>query len=203
MINSNYRIPSIYQEMNEKGFLNHNNESYLWLNEMEWMSIDKIKEYEYEHGESKSLIPFAFTGGGDKWVWVVDDADKEYYVGFCPSGEWNGNYYAKNTEDAILRQIIEYISDSNFYLIKEEAKSYQVDEEKLKQQLATWRKNFQGILNNEYLNIIDMLSQLNLKYTKNKYGEWYALLSMEEQDELIEKYIKFDLLNDEFEWYIE
>lgn len=203
MINSNYIIPSIYQEMNEKGFLNPNNESYLWLNEMEWMSIDKIKEYEYDNGESNLIIPFAITGGGDKWVWVVNDENKEYCVGLCERAESNGIYYAKSTEDAIFRHIIEYVSDSNFYLIKEEAKSYQVGEEKLKQQLATWRKKFPGILNNEYLGIIDMLSQLNLKYTKNKYGEWYALLSMEEQDELIEKYIRFDLLDDEFEWYIE
>ncbi len=76
-------------------------------------------------------------------------------------------------------------------------------QEELKKQLDNWRKSFQGILNNEYLNIINMLSQLNLKYTTSKYGEWYALLSIEEQDELIEKYIKFDLLDEEFEWYIE
>ncbi|WP_283592162.1 hypothetical protein [Clostridium butanoliproducens] len=203
MINSNYKIPLLYKKMDERGWLDKNNKSYLWLNEMEWMTIDEIKEYEYDDRENKLLIPFAFTGGGDKWVWVVDDVDKEYYVGFCPSGEWNGNYYAKNTEDAIFRQTIEYVSDSNFYLIKEESKSYQVGEEELKKQLTTWGKNFQGVLNNEYLNVIDMLSQLSLKYTKNKYGEWYALLSIEEQDELIEKYIKFDLLDEEFEWYIE
>lgn len=173
MINSNYRIPSVYKKMNKRGFLD--SESYLWLDEMEWMSIDEIKEYE----------------------------NKEYYVGLCSWGEWNGIYYAKNTEDAIFRQIIEYVASSNFYLIKEEAESYQVGQEELKKQLDNWRKSFQGILNNEYLNIINMLSQLNLKYTTSKYGEWYALLSIEEQDELIEKYIKFDLLDEEFEWYIE
>ncbi len=53
MINSNYRIPSVYKKMNKRGFLD--SESYLWLDEMEWMSIDEIKEYE----------------------------NKEYYVGLC------------------------------------------------------------------------------------------------------------------------
>ena len=32
----------------------------------------------------------------------------------------------KNTEDAILRQIIEYVASSNFYLVKDEAESYQI-----------------------------------------------------------------------------
>lgn len=200
MINKNYIIPSVYQKMNEKGFFNL--QTYLWLDEMEWIPIDKIKEYEYEDGESKLIIPFAFTGGGDKWVWVVNNENKEYHVGLCSRGEWNGIYYANNTEDAIFRQIIEYVASSNFYLVRENAESYQVSESELKIQLANWKKSFRGILSNDYLNMIDKFSKLNLKHIKSQYGEWYALLSLEEQDELIEKYIKFDLLDEEFEWYI-
>lgn len=200
MIDKNYIIPSVYQKMSDRGFFNI--ETYLWLNEMEWMSIDKIKEYEYDEGESKSIIPFAITGGGDKWVWVVDDENKEYYVGLCERAESNGIYYAKNTEDAILRQIIEYVASSNFYIHKEEAESYQVNEDELKMQLEGWKNRFKGILNNDYLNIIDKLKELNLKHIKCKYGEWDALLSLEEQDELIDKYITFDKIDDEFEWYI-
>lgn len=203
MIDKNYIIPPIYQKMNEKGFTNPNNEAYLWLNEMEWMPIEKIREYEYDNGESKLIIPFAITGGGDKWVWVANDEDKEYYVGLCENAEVNGIYYAKNTEDAVFRQIIEYVSDSNFYLIKEEAESYQVSEEELKIQLEGWKNNFRGILNDEYINTIDKLSGLSLKHIKCQYGEWYALLTIEEQDELIDKYIKFDMIDDDFEWYID
>ena len=201
MIDKNYTIPSVYQKMNERGFFNL--ETYLWLNEMEWMPIDKIKEYEYDEGETKSIVPFAITGAGDKWVWVVNDKNKEYCVGLCERAESNGIYYSKNTEDAILRQIIEYVASSNFYLIKEDAESYQVSEKELKIQLEGWKNNFRGILNDEYINIIDKLSELSLKYIKCQYGEWYALLTLEEQDELINKYIKFDLIDKEFEWYIE
>lgn len=203
MIDRNYIIPPLYKKMNEKGFTNPNNEAYLWLNEMEWMPIDKIREYEYDNGESKLIIPFAITGGGDKWVWIANGDDKEYCVGLCENAEVNGTYYAKNTEDAIFRQIIEYVSDSNFYLIKEEAESYQVSEEELKIQLEGWRNNFEGILNDEYINIIAELRKLSLKHIKCQYGEWYALLTLEEQDELIDKYIKFDLIDNGFEWYLE
>lgn len=203
MINEKYVIPTVYKKMNEKGLISPDNDSYLWLNEMEWMSIDKIKEYEYDKGESRLIVPFAFTGGGDKWVWVVNDKSEEYYVGLCERAETSGIYYAKNTEDAVFRQIIEYVSDSNFYLIKEDAESYQVDEEELKIQLNGWKNKFSGILNIEYINIIDKLSKLSLKHIKCRYGEWYALLTLEEQDKLIDKYIKFDKMDDEFEWYVD
>lgn len=203
MTDKKHRIPIVYQKMNERGYTNAQNKSYLWLNEMEWMPIDKIEKYEYDEGETKAIVPFAITGAGDKWVWVTSDNCEEYSVGLCERAESNGVYYAKNTEDAILRQIIEYVASSNFYLVKDEAESYQISENELKIQLEKWKKNFRGIINDEYINIIEKISKLSLKHVKCQYGEWYALLSLEEQDELIDKYIKFDRLDKEFEWYIE
>ena len=41
MIDKNYNIPLVYQKMNERGYTNAQNNSYLWLNEMEWMPINK------------------------------------------------------------------------------------------------------------------------------------------------------------------
>ena len=103
MIDKNYNIPLVYQKMNERGYTNAQNNSYLWLNEMEWMPINKIEEYEYDEGETKSIVPFAITGAGDKWVWVVADNGEEYSVGLCERAETTGIYYAKNTEDAMKR----------------------------------------------------------------------------------------------------
>lgn len=202
MIDENYRIPLIYRKMNEKGYTNPQNDLYLWLNEMEWMPINEIIEYEYDEGEIKSIVPFAITGAGDKWVWVVADNGEEYYVGLCERAETTGIYYAKNTEDAILRQIIEYVSSSNFYLFEDEAESYQINENELKIHLEEWKNKLSGIINAEYISIIEKLSELSLKHIKCQYGEWYALLTLEEEEELINKYIKFDLFEEEFEWYL-
>ena len=196
-----YKIPLVYQKMDERGYTTQ--ENYLWLNEMEWTSINKIREYEYDESESELIIPFAFTGGGDKWVWIVNDENKEYCVGLCENAEINGIYYAKNTEDAILRQIIEYVSDSNFYVSESKAKSYQISENELMQCLETWKNCFKGILNENYLNIIDNLRKLKLKHIESQYGEWDALLTLDERNELLDKYINFDLIDKEFEWYIE
>lgn len=197
----NYKIPLVYQKMHERGYLDP--ENYLWLNEMEWIPINKIDKYEYDEGESRVIIPFAFTGGGDKWVWVINDENREYSVGICENGEVNGVYYAKNLEDAILRQIIEYVSDSNFYIHESKAKSYQINESELMQQLENWKNSFKGILNESYLEILDDLRKLNLKRIKSVYGEWDALLTLTERNAIIDKYINFDLLDKEFEWYVE
>lgn len=195
----NFKIPLVYQKMSEKGYTTL--EKYLWLDRMEWMSVDKIYKYEYEEGESELIIPFAFTGGGDKWVWVVNYENKEYCVGICYNEEINGIYYAKNTEDAILRQIIEYVSDSKFYINKSQAESYQISEIELMEILGEWRTCFEGILNSTYLETIDYLRSLRLKKVKSQYGEWYALLTLEESNELLNKYIDFELLDEEFVWF--
>lgn len=199
MNNSRYKIPTVYKTMDKRGFFD--SKSYLWLNDMEWLSIDKIDKYEYEKGENKAVISFAFTSGGDKWVWVINTDHEDYPVGLCYKEELNGVYYAKNMEDAIFRQIIEYVASSNFYLNVKDSESYQVSEYELKGLLRYWKKSFTGILNAQYLDVINEFINLKLKKVKNKYGEWYALLTLEEENELINKFISFDLLNKEFEWF--
>ena len=200
MIDQDFIFPSLFLKMQEKGFFEK--KTFLWLADMEWIPIEIIKTYEYEVGESKSIVPFAITGGGDKWVWIKNNLNRDYYVGLCENAEIDGKYYAKNTEDAILRQIIEYVASSSFFKNKNEAKSYQISEEELKEHLKKWKSCFEGIICDEYVKLIDSFIQLDLKKVKCQYGEWYALLSLEEQDELIKKYISFDMMNKTFPWFV-
>ena len=195
-----YSVPEVYKKMNQKGFLA--GDSYLWLNEMEWMSPEKITAYEYEDGERKDIVPFAFTGAGDKWVWVLNETG-DYPVGLCECAEVNGIYYAKNTEDAILRQIIEYTGGAYFYNSLKEAKSYQISEKELIALLQKWADAFRGILCETYIDIIDTLSKMHLKRIQSRYGEWYALLSEDEVSEMIHKYLDFEQMDEEFEWFIQ
>lgn len=77
----------------------------------------------------------------------------------------------KKHRDAILRQIITYVANPNFYLGKEEADAYKISDRELKRKLEGWKNNFKGILNGEYIGIIEDLSKLSLKHVKSPYGE--------------------------------
>ena len=46
--------------------------------------------------------------------------------------------------------------------------------------------------------MISILEKLKLKYIENQYGAWYALLTLEEEKDLLYQYVKFDLIDKEF-----
>ena len=200
MENNNYS--KTYNLLEKMGYINPNSDIYLWLDDMEWMSPYEINNYKYEEGEIRSLIPFAHTSGGDKWVWIKISGEDEYAVGLCETEEVYGIYYAKNTEAAIVRQIIEYVAGSNFYINKDDAKSYQISEKQLKVQLQEWIHILKDIISEENMRLISDLSKKHLKQTNSEYGNWYALLSEEEEDKLIKEYIGFEMLNQQFASYI-
>ncbi|MCF0159081.1 MAG: hypothetical protein HUJ83_11295 [Veillonella sp.] len=194
----NNNFSKTYNTLNKLGYINPNADTYLWLDDMEWMSSDEINNYKYEEGELRSLIPFAHTSGGDKWVWIKISGEDDYAVGLCETEEVYGIYYAKNTEAAIVRQIIEYVAGSNFYINENDAKSYQISEDQLKLQLLEWMHILKDIISEENIRLISDLRKKHLKQTNSKYGNWYALLSKEEEEELIKEYIGFDMLNQRF-----
>lgn len=57
--------------MDSLQYINANNENYMWLFDMEWLTADNILNYQYEEGENRNLVPFAHTGGGDKRAWFM------------------------------------------------------------------------------------------------------------------------------------
>lgn len=200
MIDNKLPIPKIYKDMEERGFFNL--ETYLLLSDIKWFKIEKIMAYDYEDGERKNIIPFARTARYDKWVWIYDD-EKNYQVGFCPVVEDNGIFYAKNMEDTILRNIIEYVSSAHFYIKKENALSFQKSESNLKSLLLSWKKRFDGLLCDDYIDLIDYFTTLKLKDFNHKIGgDWCALISYEERAALIDNYISYDMIDKEFPIYM-
>jgi hypothetical protein len=73
----------------------------------------------------KMFISFAHTGGGDRWVWYLDDSGRAT-VGLCCHDDTEGTFYAETIEGAIFRNILEFVSNSCFYINSSEAKSYQL-----------------------------------------------------------------------------
>ena len=194
-----FEIPLIYKKMGKSGLFNP--ETFLWMDDMKWIPLERISEYDYQDGESKSIVPFAHTARYDKWVWVLDEDNTDYKVGLCEEAEITGAYYAKNTEDAILRNIIEYLASADFYIDKNDSASYQISEDELKKRIYTWKNQLTGIICDEYMDLIDSFTCINLKSCTHVNGDWIALLSYEERDSLIDKYIRFEMLDQEFPWF--
>lgn len=205
MINEKFKFPKIYAEMDKLGWLDTsetNSYLYLWLNDMEWYRCEDIRNYEYEDGEVKNIVSFAHTGGGDKWGWYLEESNRLPVV-LCYHDECEGMFYAENIEGAIFRNILEFVSDSLFYVDASKAESYQLNIVEIRQYLLNWRRRFDKWFNKSWLEELDEFIKLKFKICHTKYGNYYALLTPEEADEKIKKYLDFDLINKTFVWYSE
>ena len=76
-----FKIPEEYIFMEKQGWLetqdivyaNDVENKYLWLNDMEWFSLDRIKKYINLAGDEEKFIPFAHTVSYDKWAWYIEN----------------------------------------------------------------------------------------------------------------------------------
>lgn len=196
-------IPDLYRKMNELAYINPLSKQFVWMYDMEWMDYKEVMNYNYEEGESQEILPFAFTGGGDKWVFVENNT-KEPYIGRCYGGEAEGEYCAKNLEDAIFRSIIEFVS-STCIAIKEDGKigTKFFTEEQVKDILKDYLKIYNDLLSKDYLDVIEYLTTLSFNECSFANAQWYALLSLEEMDIIIKRYLTFRLMDNTFEWFPE
>lgn len=199
MINKNFKFPNIFIEFNKYGWLDSQNDSYLWLDDMEWLDMEEIYDYEYEKGEIRNIVPFAVTGSGDKWVWYIKE-NKIISVGVCYHDEVKGKFYAENLEAAIFRNILEYVSDSCFYINENEAESYQIGIDELRELLNNWINKLKKWLDISWINELEELKKLEFKHCHTDYGDYYALITPKEANDKIKKYLKFDLLDKTFKW---
>lgn len=196
-------IPQLYRKVNELAYINLSSKQFVWMYDMEWMDYKEVINYKYEEGESRDILPFAFTGGGDKWVFV-ENSTNEPHIGRCYGGEAEGEYCAKNLEDAIFRSIIEFVS-STCIAITEDGKmgTKFFYEEQVKDILKDYLKIYNNLLPKEYLAVIQYLTTLSFKKCSFANAQWYALLSIEERDTFIERYLMFDLMDNTFDWFPE
>jgi hypothetical protein len=117
-----FSFPLEYRTMGEQGWITARlpmdstsfakaGNNYLWLNDMEWYSLNQIAEFRFHrHGEPylPNLVPFAFTGGGDYWCWQTDH---EMRVLACTRDCYDGIIYAPNFASALFRQALDYASE--------------------------------------------------------------------------------------------
>ncbi|WP_160685612.1 hypothetical protein [Clostridium sp. C2-6-12] len=205
----NFLFPELFLSMDQFGWLEPNNflgrdnfdsQKYLWLYDMRWLTCSKIINYEYEE-EADYIVPFAYTGGGDKWVWYLNDKSK-LPVALCPKDDDEAVIYAGSIEAAIFRQILEFVSQNNFYY--EDKKEWEMDEITAKKHLINWKNKFKKWFKKEWIDELDDIISKDLKLYEHKFdryiSKYYVFITPEEANEIIEKYIDFDLINKSFIW---
>lgn len=192
-------IPGLYHTLVKKNYVNYLSSQYIWLDEWEWMHPKDVMNYQYEKWESKEILPFAFTGRGDKYVFV-DNNSKEPYIGFCRSEEAIGSYYAKDLEEAMVKNILEFVSDNIFYIDKNIAESWEMGIDELRFYLKKYTDAFDGIIKHKYIELINDLKTKELRKFHDDYCEWHALLSDDEASEMIKSYLDGELDGKTFTW---
>lgn len=191
------KIPKLYQRMNDIGYTDTTSQNYLWLNEIEWMTVEKILKHPQSIVADIPLIKFAFNGRGDSWCWKWDDKN-EPGVCFCETVEDYGTYYANNTSDAILRQIIEYCASANFGYSFISQEEYIKADNQLKEQLRSWKNMLSAFLPHRHICTIDSLIEKPLRLHSCRFGDWYSLLSQQEMNRYIFDCVGFDCINQQF-----
>lgn len=208
-VQNDFNFPELFVDMDKEGCLNSENfidmnhldsQKYLWLYDMEWFSCEKIINYQRPDYQSELIVAFARTGGGDLWGWHLGYLPALPVV-FCPHDDDEGVFYTDSFEAAIFRHILEFASQNNFYIGS--GNSWEMDIAKARVLLSAWKKRFFEWFKEEWNEEIDKLLTLELKYYKpNKSNGFYVLITPEEADDLIDKYLKFDLLGKSFLWTV-
>lgn len=197
-------LPELYRKMHQLGYIDwrRHRERYVWLAEMEWIPFDEVVNYQYETDMTQEVLPFALTGGDDLWVFI-ENGTEEPYIGRYYHPEDEGKYCAENLAGAILRSIIEFAAEPSVWL-DENGKVKEIDysEEEMQGRMNRYCEIFDGLLHPEYLEVIRQLSKKRFqKCTYNHQGHWLALLSSEEKEAMVRRYLNFRHLDDTFVWY--
>jgi hypothetical protein len=119
----NFVVPDEYRRLQSRGLLTmsapahasafHRPGSYLWLNDMEWYSLQDIVDFKFQSYHMAGFVPFAFSAGGDYWCWHPKHADhRGAQVLCCPHDCELATIYAPNFQTALYRQALDFCRGS-------------------------------------------------------------------------------------------
>ena len=185
----------IYNSLIKKGFINPNNEEYLWLPEMIWFAPDKLDYYNndrYDYLRTEGLFLFAKNAYGDFFAWNKDDES----VLFCDQGSGYGFLYAPNLEGAIFRRIIEFANgdyvdfcfdDKKEEMDEDEAEGY-ISETQAISMLKEYKKSFGEYFQSGWIDALDRIIQ-------NGLIDENGFISESQKTEIISSNLNYEQLN--------
>lgn len=192
-------LPQIYKDLNKKGYTNYRNfkssadvnQNYLWFIDLTWFTYDQI--IQEEEFFNINMIPFATTEGGD--CWCLDLNHKNYVpIVCCYHGDGEGVYYAKTLEATLFRQILDFACNEFTDGDNKDENSIMTG----RQVILNWISELKRYFPNEW--ICELSNIINSEdYAETEPG-YFEMISESKYDELIKKYIDFELLDKTFIW---
>jgi hypothetical protein len=202
-----FSLPAEYRHMKERGwfdsttntmpYFNPTGQSYLWMNEMEWMPLHSIRAFEFPGYCKPGFIPFAFTGGGDHWCWYPEYATNGVTpVVLCPHDDMMAEFYAPDFLGSVYRQMLDFAASN----LDEK------DEPLARQHLKRWHDDLGPMFPASWRATIAKLQTAPVqswevgKLTKFKQ---VGLLSPREYRLIVERDLPFDKLDETFQWMVD
>lgn len=119
-----FSLPEDYRRLEARGLLHLSKSahasaftrpgSYLWLPDMEWLSLEAIAEFQFEAYCLPGFVPFAFTAGGDHWCWQPGYTSAHgTRVVYCPHDNFLATVYAPQFAGAVYRQALAICSETD------------------------------------------------------------------------------------------
>ncbi|BAH42254.1 hypothetical protein BBR47_12770 [Brevibacillus brevis NBRC 100599] len=194
-------LPKIYKDLSKRGYTNERNfisfddvnQNYLWFINLTWVPNEEIMQKEYESFHNLKMIPFAYTNGGDYWCFDLNQKDYIPIV-CCYHDGAEGEYFAKTLEAALFRQILDFACNEFTDSEIEDDQSVVTG----KKIILNWIRRLEEYFPNEWISELNNIVN-NKDYVDSSPG-YVVMISESKYDELVKKYIDFDLLDKKFIW---
>lgn len=199
-----FAIPEEYRQMNARGwfdcadgtmpYFDPASRSYLWMNDMEWISLEGIRDFEFPSYCKSGFVPFAFTAGGDHWCWYPEHmSNGATPVVLCPHDSKIGEFYAPHFLGSLYRQALAFAAGDLDLTEEPEARQH------LKRWFDDlgplfpmgWRQTLASLLN---------APPRSWEYGKVKKFKQTSLMSPDEYQAIVQRDLAFDKLDVEFQW---
>jgi hypothetical protein len=189
-------FPSEYTAMHRKGWLQFDParrglpQPYLWMNEMEWLSLQDMLDFEFPTYCKPGFVPFAFTGGGDHWCWYPEHAaDGVTPVVLCPRDSTAGEFYAPSFTGSLYRQILDFACSWIKPAEEAEARTH----------LKRWLDDLCPFFPAAWRVVVAALHNAPLKQWESGTIV-HGLLLPDEHRSIIHRDLVFPRLDEQFEW---
>lgn len=160
--------------------------------------LDDIPDY---WNPDFKFVPFGMSGAGDWYAFYMNSPLTDSIpIVFAPHDEMNAQYRAKNMQDFIFREILEYA-------VWVDEKDNLKDEDKFRKNMASMLKSHSKYLTPSQGAILEEIYDRPIKQYKvgltltNPYTK-LAFLGEEELNEIIKREIDFEFLDVEFQYML-